>query len=143
MTTTVADASVVVKWLLPDAEGEEDVDRAIGLLRAVEKGRVKLHQPPHWLAEAAAVVARISPDTAEDDVSDLHELPRSIVRSRGVYRTACKLSVELSHHLFDTLYHAVALETAEAVLVTADERYYAKAHGRGAILRLAEFEPQD
>jgi hypothetical protein len=28
--------------------------------------------------------------------------------------------------LFDTLYHAVALEHEDALLVTADERYYEK-----------------
>jgi predicted nucleic acid-binding protein len=32
---------------------------------------------------------------------------------------ACRLSNELSHHLFDTPYHAVALDT-DSVLVTAN-----------------------
>jgi hypothetical protein len=33
----------------------------------------------------------------------------------------------LPAHLFDTLYHAVALSVPGAVLVTADRRYFAKA----------------
>jgi predicted nucleic acid-binding protein len=39
---------------------------------------------------------------------------------------ACTLAIDLGHHLFDTLYHAVALE-ADACLVTADDRYHRKA----------------
>jgi hypothetical protein len=39
--------------------------------------------------------------------------------------------------LFDTLYHAVALDTPEAVLVTADQRHLdaARRHGRIGALR--------
>jgi predicted nucleic acid-binding protein len=44
----------------------------------------------------------------------------------------------LRQHLFDTLYHAVALETG-ATLVTADERYYETARGEGNITLLSDF----
>ena len=53
-------------------------------------------------------------------------------------KRAADLSIELNHHLFDTLYHAVALEEG-ATLVTADEVYFAKATGLGNIQRLADF----
>lgn len=46
---------------------------------------------------------------------------------------AMRLSHELEHHLFDTLYHAVALEE-DAVLVTADRRYASKARECGNIV---------
>jgi hypothetical protein len=36
---------------------------------------------------------------------------------------ASVILIETDHHLFDTLYHAVALEHGDAVLVTADDRY--------------------
>jgi len=42
------------------------------------------------------------------------------------------------HHLFDTLYHAVALEEG-ATLVTADAAYFAKAKDLGGIELLADF----
>jgi predicted nucleic acid-binding protein len=48
------------------------------------------------------------------------------------------IAVGLNHHLFDTLYHAVALEEG-ATLVTADEAYFAKAKQLGGIERLADF----
>ena len=41
----------------------------------------------------------------------------------ATYRRACTLSIELKQHVFDTLYHSVALETDGALLVTADDRY--------------------
>lgn len=52
---------------------------------------------------------------------------------------ACRLSIELNHHLFDTLYHAVALETADTVLVTADWHYLDKARHLGRIISLEEW----
>lgn len=57
-----------------------------------------------------------------------------------IYATACDLSRTLNHHLFDTLYQAVALHLDDAVLVTADERYYQKARDRGKISLLADFD---
>jgi predicted nucleic acid-binding protein len=41
--------------------------------------------------------------------------------------------------LFDTLYHATAFHFGDAVLVTADERYYRKAKGHGRITLLKDF----
>jgi Ca2+-binding RTX toxin-like protein len=45
------------------------------------------------------------------------------------------------HHLFDTLYHAVALQTPGALCVTADRRYLAKAHPVGQIAWLGDYQP--
>ena len=45
----------------------------------------------------------------------------------------------LSHPLFDTLYHAVALETEGALLVTADAGYLRKAARDGQIISLAQW----
>jgi predicted nucleic acid-binding protein len=56
-----------------------------------------------------------------------------------IYRTAIRLSVELNHHLFDTLYHAVALNSLDITLITADDAYYRKAQGMGQILRLQDY----
>jgi hypothetical protein len=43
------------------------------------------------------------------------------------------LAIRLNHHVFDTLYHAVALSVPQTTLVTADETYYRKAQAFGAI----------
>lgn len=49
-----------------------------------------------------------------------------------------RLAIDLKHHLFDTLYHAVALTHSDAVRVTADESYYRKARAMGRIVHLAD-----
>jgi len=43
----------------------------------------------------------------------------------------------LSHHLFDTLYHATAIES-EALMITADRRYHDKAAHLGRIVLLEQ-----
>ena len=143
MTHVVADASVIIKWLCPDRGDEADSERALALLRGVREGWVSLLQPPHWLAEVAAVLTRLSPKTVDDDVTDLHALRLLVLDTPEVYLTACELARSVDHHLFDTLYHAVALETADAMLVTADERYYKKAAGRGSIVLLSRYSLPD
>lgn len=143
MTAVVVDASVVIKWLLPERDGEVHVGQAASLLRRIGTADVDLYQPPHWLAEAAAVVARLSPETAARKVVALQELRHRVIGFADVYGTACALSIELDHHLFDTLYHAVALHMDDAVLVTADERYHRKAASRGRIRRLGDLPASD
>lgn len=140
MRRIVADASVVVKWLYPTADGEADVPQALALLQGVRAGTVRLVQPPHWLAEVAVVAARVSPETALADVADLSALVCDVRGDTPTLLRATVLAVDLDHHLFDTLYHAVALETPGAVLVTADERYARVAGHVGALVRLAAFE---
>ena len=139
MIRIVADASVAIKWLLPEKHDERDWESALRLLQAVKSEQIRLVEPPHWLAEVAAVVSRLSPATALEDVSDLYAMDIPIVQSAHVYSTACKLSRELDHHLFDTLYHAVALSLDDAVLLTADERYYKKASRRGRLVLLRDY----
>ena len=60
----VVDASVAVKWILRDQPGESDVDRASALLGAFARRSVTAIEPVHWVAEVAAVVARLKPDRA-------------------------------------------------------------------------------
>ena len=48
-----------------------------------------------------------------------------------------QLAVELRQHLFDTYYHATALETSDCALVTADERYLRTARLKGHVIGLA------
>jgi predicted nucleic acid-binding protein len=56
-----------------------------------------------------------------------------------LYALAMSLAERHQHHLFDTLYHALALRTDQAVLVTADERYARKAMPEGRIVLLRDF----
>jgi predicted nucleic acid-binding protein len=135
----VLDASVIVKWLLRDADSEPRTAAArslTGLMEAVAGGDVQVLQPPHWLAEVAAVMARLSPATLATDIRDLHALDFDVADSLAVYQRATHLAAELNQHVFDTLYHAVALESPGCTLITADLRYLRKAGAQGRIASL-------
>lgn len=112
---------------------------ALQILQLIKESRLGVVQPPHWLAEAAAVIARLDPGRARQAVSLLYALELPIMTDVEVYQKACDLSTSLVQHVFDTLYHAVALHESGATLVTADERYYRQAHGIGRIMRLKDF----
>ena len=136
----VVDASVALKWFFRTHDDEADVEQALDLLRGVADDRVSLVQPVHFIAEVAAVLVRqVVPQTAHARLRDLLDVEISIVDTQTVYARAMRLSARHDHHLFDTLYHAVALETDAAVLVTADDRYARKARSEGGIVRLADF----
>ena len=119
----VIDASVAVKWILLGAPDESDIDAAVAILNGIEDGQYSLVQPSLWFAEVLAVVVRRSPSLANTALGDLRKTGAEIVDDDAVYHRAAELSHRLKHHLFDTLYHAVALEHG-ATLVTADERYF-------------------
>jgi predicted nucleic acid-binding protein len=136
----VLDASVIVKWLLQDPEREADTDQATAVIEAVISGRIAVTQPVHWLAEVGGTLVRLSPKTAEEDVAMTQALGLPVSDHPDILSRACRLAIDLNHHLFDTLYHAVALETQDATLVTADRRYFNKARRLGRIVDLAKWQ---
>lgn len=135
----VVDASVALKWFFRERDDEADVEPA--LLSALDAGRITMLQPPHFLAEMAAVLAREKPDTAHEDLADLQLVDWHTVVDPSIYTIGIDLARDLQQHLFDALYHATALHEPDTTLVTADERYYASAHPRGCIRRLADLDP--
>jgi len=142
MVRYVVDASVAIKWFFQSADDEGVLGSAIALLRISQDGEAIFCQPPHFVAEVAAVLARKKPpDQARADVNDLLDLDLRWMESAVIYLTACDLAVRLNHHLFDTLYHAVALHAPETTLVTADRRYFDKARSIGRVVLLGELDP--
>lgn len=71
-------------------------------------------------------------------MADICALPYLTIDSSNVLQRAMEMSVRLKHHLFDTLYHAAALEHG-ATLVTADDAYFAKAFRLGNIKLLINY----
>jgi predicted nucleic acid-binding protein len=136
----VLDASVVLKWFFSQRPDEADTGAALALLKAVGEGVVSLVQPPHFVAEVAAVLARESPHDAQRCLRDLLDIDMQLADDPQVMARAVDLSVRYTHHLFDTLYHAVALETPGAVLVTADAAYLRKAAPEGQIVSLMKLQ---
>lgn len=137
MSCVVADASVVIKWLLRSSQREADTDKATALMQHIATGKQLVLQPAHWLAEVGAVLARESPATAAEDVVMLDRLELPIADDPLILRSAVELAIELRQHMFDTLYHAIALLTPETTLVTADDRYLRAARRKSRIVHLA------
>ena len=140
--TLVLDASVVVKWLLSDPDKEAETKRATELVQQILEGYQPVLQPVHWLVEVAAVLARLSPASVQSDVARLQALEVPTTDSPQILVRACRLAVDLNQHLFDTLYHAVALETPDTTLITADDRYLASGAPLGRVMRLADWRPR-
>ncbi len=138
----VVDASVAVKWFAQGdwALREDDIEPAFEILKASTRGTLDFYQPPHFLAEVAAVVSRLQPDQAQQYIEDLAQLNITWAAPTVAYNRAIELARQLDHHLFDTLYHAVALSVPGAVLVTADRRYFDQAQHLGQIAWLADFD---
>lgn len=135
----VVDASVAVKWFLPFKPDEDHTDLALKILEQAVLGPLRLVEPPHFIAEVASVLARLRPDDAPANLLDLLNIERRTLDTPAIYSTALELAVRHQHHLFDTLYHAVALHTPGATLITADGRYYDKAKVVGHITLLADW----
>jgi predicted nucleic acid-binding protein len=131
----VLDASVILKWFLENRADEEDVEAAMDILRRVRNDEVETVQPVHWCAEVLAVLAREEPLFVESAAGLLDEVAFVVADGWHIYRRAAEMSVTLNHHLFDTLYHAVALEHG-AELITADKKYFDKARKLGSITLL-------
>lgn len=137
--TLVVDASVIVKWLMNDPERETETAQATRLMQWITDGRESVVQPVHWLLEVGAVLARLDPDGAEEDLAQLQALDFAVDDDPLILRRACRLAVDLRQHLFDTLYHAIAVGSPDTLLVTADTRYLRASRKLGHIVSLAEW----
>ena len=109
------------------------------MARAIDRGETDLFAPAHWTAEIISVLVRLEPSLVDDALVFLDDMKPILVQGVRVLKRAAELSASVHHHLFDTLYHAVALEEG-AVLVTADEVYFNKASHLGGIQLLADFK---
>jgi len=134
----VIDPSVAVKWVIRDPLIEPDADKALAVLRGMRAGTIQALEPPHWVAEILATIVRARPQRVAITLGILATLTFREIVAPESYRRAADIAIRLNHHVFDTLYHAVALEEG-AMLVTADEVYFGKAQSLGGIQRLADF----
>ena len=135
----VVDASVAIKWFVTESSVEDDMEEALDLLLAYRDDRIELYQPPIWRAEVLAVLARIVPDKTEQHTWKLLAFDYGEASGSALYLMAVQLSIQLNHHLFDTIYLASALVHPSATLITADERYRVKAESLGRVLPLKKW----
>jgi predicted nucleic acid-binding protein len=117
----VVDASVALKWVLPEADSEI----ALGLV-----GRQRLIAPDLLAVEAGNALwlrvrrRELTAIEARTALVDLLGVPMDYVPDRPLARAALSLAADLEHPAYDCLYLALALNRAAAV-VTADRRFAA------------------
>ncbi len=130
------DASVCIKWFI--LENEPYTEKAIHLFKQIGVGK-QVIQPLHWQAEVVAVINRREPEIIKQAINLMGALELPVMDNTDVYHKASEISQQLNHHLFDALYHAVAL-LSDGVFITDDRKYYNKAKPLGAIQLLADIE---
>ena len=72
----VVDASVAIKWFLHFRENEAYSQNALDILVAIKSGNVDLLQPPHFVSEVAAVLAREKQQEMLTTRTRIHEKTR-------------------------------------------------------------------
>ena len=120
MTRFVVDASVAVKWFVP----EDDEESALALLDPAHE----LHAPDLLTPEFGNTIwkklgrGELSPEEARTVINALPVVPLSIHPSRALLPAAFDIAVRTSRTIYDSLY--LSLATAlDARLVTADQKF--------------------
>ena len=136
MTTTyVVDASVAVKWFVPE-DGSDRADTALG-------GRFALFAPKLVLTEVANAFwkkIRRGLMTEADAQDRLSALPRYfdlLLDAEELLPRALSLAATFDHPVYDFIYLEVA-RRHDAVLLTADERLVRKLFGTAHARLIAE-----
>jgi predicted nucleic acid-binding protein len=120
----VVDASVVVRWVIPE-------DHSEAALRLLTEG-VELHAPGHWFAEVtttlwakSAIKRTLTREQAIARVQWIKELIVDETPVRNLIVSATEIAFDLHLTVYDTLYLALSAQIA-APLVTADRKLYDK-----------------
>ncbi len=118
----VVDASVAVKWVLP----EPGSDRAGTLLTAVADGRIRILTPDICVAEVTNVLWKrchrrneLTPRQARQAQALLMDALPTPTPSADLASTALDIALMFGHSVYDCLYVALA-ELDGCPLVTAD-----------------------
>lgn len=116
----VVDASLALKWVMPEADSE-----AAAKLRHQE-----LIAPSLWLGEVGNALWRhvrlgeIAPEQAFRRLAELANAPVVLMPMEVHVDRALQLAIELGHPIYDCLHLAVALHL-EIDVITADRRFAA------------------
>ena len=122
-TTLVVDASVALKWVLP----EEDSERAEGLL---DRG-LRLCAPAFVLVELANALwfqmraGKLDAAEAAGCLRDLREAPLELWDGEEPLPSTLEWAHRLDHAVYDCAYLALALHL-DGTYVTADRRFWRK-----------------
>ncbi len=121
MSRYVVDASVAIKWFIPEIHSE-------AALR-LRNSRFRLHVPALMTLELGNVLAkkirRGELTRAEGDVvlKELKQLPLQRHADERLFPAAYQLALDTQRSVYDCLYLAVA-EAVDGIMITADRKFY-------------------
>ena len=139
----VVDASVAVKWLLPD---EEHTDRARLLLSRYGQAEIQLIAPSHLRYEIPSAITaatfgrtpRLGQDEARDAIEEFLSLPIQTVDANELILSAYSLVHQSGCAFYDALYLALA-QSLGAPLITADRRFYQRIQPAPGVVWLGDY----
>lgn len=139
MRVVVPDASVILKWVLPDPAGEDDLEAALRLRDAATSRKIRFRVPSLWLYEAGNTLTRRFPKRAAEALRLLiaFGLEESIPDDRWLAQ-AIELTQRYGVTFYDAAYHALAL-VEKGVFVTTDQKYVRRAGKAGRVVTLKEW----
>ena len=121
MSRHIVDASVAIKWFIPEIHSEA----ALRLRRS----HFRLHVPSFMTLELGNVIAKkirrteLTPAEGEMIVMELKHLSLQRHADARLFPAAYYLAVDTQRSVYDCLYLALA-EAIDGVLVTADRKFY-------------------
>jgi predicted nucleic acid-binding protein len=124
----VLDASVALKWVLPEPGHEE----SLAVLTAYEAGQLSLMAPRSFMEEVAGVLSRccrrkqLTAAQAEEAFRVIDQHRPVLAEDPHLLDQALKLSLHRQLSLWDCLYLALAIDR-RCNLITADRRFYRNA----------------
>ena len=121
MSRFVVDANVAIKWFLPEVHSE--------VAQRLMEGDNTLLVPDLLFSECGNILwkrvrsAEITEDEAQETLQALGGLPLEAHPSWPLVLLALEIACRTDRSVYDSLYLALAVHE-EAVLVTADEKFY-------------------
>lgn len=121
MSGYVVDASVAIKWFIPEIHSEAAV-QARGL-------RQRLHVPAFLTLEIGNVVAKkirrgeLTREDGKTVLKELQHLPLQRHADERLFPAAYELALDTQRCLYDCLYLALA-EAIDGRMVTADRKFF-------------------
>lgn len=123
MRRYVVDASVAIKWFVPEIHSD-------AALRAQHSG-THLHIPAFMVLELGNALAKkirrneLTPEDGETILRELKRLPLQHHADARLFAAAYQLALDTRRSLYDCLYLALA-EAIDGVMVTADHKFFAR-----------------
>ena len=137
----VPDASVLLKWVLPQ-DHEADFQQAWAIREAYIQQEIGLLVPTVWIYEAGNLLGRKYPDEANDMLNTLESFNMEVIAPYPDWRQqALSLMKQYRVTFYDAAYHALAV-TENALFVTADTVYIRKVGNQPEVMNLSDWPGQ-